>query len=167
MLYLSTIAAIVTASALTTQEAAAAGALVGVALSTILTFYLIWFVLQVIADWKIFTKAGQAGWKSLIPFYNQYVEYGICWKSSIGLIYALSIFIVSWINNSQNISNGMLVLAGVLGILSLVLTIIEAQKLSKAFGKGTGFGILLFLFGPILRMVLGFGSARYVGNQSI
>ena len=28
------------------------------------------YVLIVIGWWKIFTKAGEAGWKSLIPFYN-------------------------------------------------------------------------------------------------
>ena len=45
-----------------------------------------------------------------------------------------------------------------------VLHCIESQKLSRAFGKGTGFGLCLFLFGPIARLVLGFGKARYVGR---
>ena len=43
--------------------------------------------------------------------------------------------------------------------------IIQSLKLAKAFGKGTGFGVCLILFGPIARLVLGFGSARYVGNS--
>ena len=39
------------------------------------------YVLQVIGWWKIFTKAGEAGWKSLIPFYNLYILFKICWES--------------------------------------------------------------------------------------
>ena len=27
-------------------------------------------ILMIVAVWKIFSKAGQAGWKSLIPFYS-------------------------------------------------------------------------------------------------
>ena len=42
----------------------------------------------------------------------------------------------------------------------------QSLRLAKSFGKGTGFGICLILFGPIARMVLGFGSATYVGNRS-
>ena len=40
----------------------------------------------------------------------------------------------------------------------------ESLNLAKAFGKGTGFGVCLILFGPIARIVLGFGSARYIVN---
>ena len=28
-----------------------------------------WWLLQIIANWRIFTKAGEAGWKSIIPIY--------------------------------------------------------------------------------------------------
>ena len=35
------------------------------------------WVLQVIANWKIFTKAGEEGWKSLIPVYSNYVSFKI------------------------------------------------------------------------------------------
>ena len=39
------------------------------------------YVLIVIGWWKIFTKAGEAGWKSLIPFYNGYTISKICWET--------------------------------------------------------------------------------------
>ena len=39
------------------------------------------YVLQIIGWWKIFTKAGEAGWKSLIPLYNLYILYKIRWES--------------------------------------------------------------------------------------
>ena len=31
------------------------------------------YVLLIIGMWKVFEKAGVAGWKSLIPFYNIFV----------------------------------------------------------------------------------------------
>ena len=34
-------------------------------------------VLLVIATWKIFVKVGEKGWKSLIPFYAQYIQFRI------------------------------------------------------------------------------------------
>ena len=168
MLCLSTIAvaAGVIATSLTTEEAAFAGALAGFALSTIIGFFVLWFVLQVIADWKIFTKAGQAGWKCLIPIYNHYVEYDICWKGSYGLLYVLCVCITTWIGNSGNVSTGMSILSAAAGLFALFFSIIEAEKLAKAFGKGIGYGILLFLFGPIMRIILGFGSSTYAGNPS-
>ena len=37
-------------------------------------------VLTVIAWWRLFSKAGQAGWKSVVPVLNVYTLYKICWK---------------------------------------------------------------------------------------
>ena len=34
-------------------------------------------VLTIVALWKMFTKAGEAGWKCLIPIYNVYIMYQI------------------------------------------------------------------------------------------
>ena len=31
---------------------------------------LVIFVIAIVAFWKVFTKAGEAGWKSIIPIYN-------------------------------------------------------------------------------------------------
>ena len=36
-------------------------------------------VLMIVAMWRIFAKAGEAGWKAVIPFYNTYILYKITW----------------------------------------------------------------------------------------
>lgn len=41
--------------------------------------FIIW-ILTVIAKWRIFTKAGLAGWKSIIPIYSDYCTYRIAWN---------------------------------------------------------------------------------------
>ena len=42
-------------------------------LGVIAVILIVWIVIAIIASWKIFTKAGEDGWKCLIPFYNQYI----------------------------------------------------------------------------------------------
>jgi hypothetical protein len=149
----------------TKEQAFTGGTVLGMALGMAVTFGIIIFILQVIADWKIFTKAGVAGWKSLIPFLCDYEEYKLCWKGSLGLVAAICLAFINYVTTRvKSPNNGMVILMGVLGIVALVLSFLHSQRLSRAFGKGAGFGVGLFLLGPIFRLILGFGSARYVGH---
>ena len=160
--------AIALAESTTTQAeqaaAAKAGMFFGMSIGVLLVLMLIWYVLQVVADWKIFEKAGEPGWKSIIPFYNVFVEYDICWSGLCGLLFIAAPIISSFLKTGEGMPAWHGIVVTALGVVTFVLHFIQSVKLSKAFGKGTGFGILLFLFGPICRIVLGFGSARYVGR---
>lgn len=49
---------------------------------------LIWFALTILANWLMFRKAGEAGWKSIIPVYNTYTAYKIAWTPE----YVLDLF---------------------------------------------------------------------------
>ena len=51
------------------------------------TLRLIYYIFYMIANWKIFSKAGEPGWKSLIPFYNVYTEYKLMWKPQLAWTY--------------------------------------------------------------------------------
>ena len=57
------------------EEVLLAGTIAGAALSVISMISIVWFIVEIIGNWKIFTKAGIAGWKSIIPIYSDYVEY--------------------------------------------------------------------------------------------
>ena len=106
-------------------------------------------ILMIVAQWKIFTKAGEAGWKSIIPIYNLVTLFQIIGLSPLLIL----ILLVSWIP--------------IVGPLAcFVLTIIENIKLAQAFGKSTGFAVGLILLGPIFTLMLAFGSAEYVGPQT-
>lgn len=48
-------------------------------------------------------------------------------------------------------------------IISVTLGIVSMVKLGKAFNQSTGFIIGLIFLAPIFEMILGFGSAQYVG----
>ena len=148
----------------TAAKAAVVGGLVALGVGVVFALVIIWYVLQAIADWKIFAKAGEPGWKSLIPFYNVFVEYEICWTGLLGLVF-IAATLVTGLVDTTNASTFVKVLVVVVSILAVVLHLLQSIKLAKSFGKGTGFGLVLFFFGPIGRLILGFGSAQYIGPQ--
>jgi hypothetical protein len=131
----------------------------------IMALPLVWYVLQVIADWKIFTKAGEAGWKSLIPIYNIFVEYQISWSGLYGLLFLVATFITGALRTGENSPTWMTAVVTVAAIAAAVLHFVQSVKLAKSFGKGTFYGVLLFLLGPICRIFLGLGSDEYIGPQ--
>jgi hypothetical protein len=133
-------------------------------LSTLIIGYVVWHILQAVADWKIFSKAGRPGVLAFIPIVNIYVEYGICWSKFMGLIYLVCVGITSYVSGVQEPSSTLTTVSGVASVAALVLHIVQSIKLAKSFGKGVGYGILLILFGPLARLFLGLGDSRYIGR---
>ena len=131
-----------------------------------LIFALVWWILQIIANWNIFTKAGEAGWKSIIPIYGDYVSYKIAWQTSYFWLSFILGIVASYVA-SANLNESMF-LAVIVTLLRIVLTVINIMycvKLSRAFGHGIGFAIGLILLQPIFLLILGFGSDQYYGTD--
>lgn len=104
-------------------------------------FSLIVAIITLVGLWKMFTKAGKPGWACIIPFYSQYCQFEMAW------------------------GNGWLFLLTLIPCVNFVVMIMLYLKMAKAFGQGTGFGIGLIFLTPIFTMILGFGSAKYIGPQ--
>ena len=161
-------------------NAAAAGAAVGASVTMILIFSLVIWIMLIIARWKVFTKAGEAGWKSIIPIYADYVQWRIGWKKT-GLFWAMigcAIVgaILPYVDGSVVVSAAGRAVAGanvgILGIIgivlilvSFVLSLVAMYKLFKSFDKGIGWFIGYIFIAPIMLLVLGFGSSEYQGPQ--
>ena len=125
---------------------------------------LIYYILIIIAYWKIFNKAGEAGWKAIIPLLNVYTMYKIAWDGKMfWTVMGLDI-ISSALARSEN--GALAAIAAILAIGALVIGIMLNFKLAKAFGKGTGFAIGLILLNPIFILILAFGSSRYIRVDS-
>jgi hypothetical protein len=156
-------------STLTKSDAMAVGGVLGGMLATYGILALVICVLLIIAMWKIFVKAGEPGWKSIIPIYNVYI---LC--KIIGLnfwIYVLAIPVGLGILSSIAAGTGSATFVTIVtiatAIYSLYIAIVEAIKLGDAFGKSTAFKVCLFFFTPICYLILGFGKDKYVGKKAI
>ena len=148
-----------TSTSLTQSEALAVGGALGGLLAVYGIVAIAVFVLMIIAWWKIFVKAGEEGWKAIIPIYNVYVFCKIIdinfWIYVLAIPFGLGILIA---------------IVPVLGILtalySLALAIFIAIKLGDAFGKSTGFKVGLFFLPNIFQLILAFGDSKYVGKKA-
>jgi hypothetical protein len=96
-------------------------------------------LLMLIANWKVFTKAGKPGWASIVPIYNTMIMLEIVGKPWW------------WIF--------LLLIPGV----NLIFAIWLLNLLSKSFGQNEGFTIGLLFLPMIFWPVLGFGSSQYQG----
>lgn len=105
-------------------------------------FVLAIVIVGIIAWWKLFSKAGIAGWKCLIPVYNMYC---IC-KMSWG--------------------NGWMFLTFFIPIVNFIFILLTLVKLAHAFGKGVGYILGLLFLTPIFILMLAFGDAEYQGVSS-
>ena len=132
-------------------------------LATISIIAIVYYVLLVIAQWKIFTKAGEAGWKSIIPILNGHVLYRICWKPSMFWICVVAAIFAGIFNSMQNSLAAIIAL--ILYIVVAVISIIQYFKLSKAFVHGVGFAIGLILLNPIFMLNHGLGRSTYAEHN--
>ncbi len=114
-----------------------------------LVFMLVILVLCVVmiaSLWKIFTKAGKPGWAAIVPIYNLVVELEIVGRP----VWWVALFFAS-------------IIPFVGSVVTLVVSIIVANDLSKSFGKSTGFTVLLVLLPFIGYPMLAWGDATYHG----
>lgn len=125
---------------------------------------LILLILLVVAYWKMFTKAGVAGWKSLIPLYNVYIAFKIAWKDQTAFWVWLAASIVY--GPFRDHEDGVGVITIVAGILALVWWMRFCIRQAKSYGKGAGTGIAAFFLPNIMTLYYGFASScTYAGPQ--
>lgn len=131
-----------------------------------LVAFLIYWILQIVAYWSIFKKAGEPGWKSIIPIYCTYVQYKLTWKTSMFWISFLAAIIANVLMQLGGDSLALLAVGVVLEIAAAAIGFVALYKLSRSFGHGVGFAIGLIFLYPIFILILGFGSSQYIGNMS-
>lgn len=108
-------------------------------------------VLQIIGMWKIFTKAGEAGWKSLIPFYNIAIMFKISGMSPYLVFVYLGLFIP--------------IINVFAAIAITIFDLYQKINICKAFKKTTGFTVAMIMVPFIANLILGLGSSQYYGIE--
>lgn len=122
-------------------------------LGTYLVVILVLWALLVVANWKIFTKAGKPGWASLVPFYKTYVEFDAFWgETKYFWFWLVSCFCAA-----------IPVLGWILMVANVVIGIMLNHKKSQAFGHDVGFTLGLFFLPNVFSLILGFNKDKYLG----
>lgn len=99
--------------------------------------YVAFMVFLAVTMWKVYAKAGEPGWASLVPIYNVCVWLKIAGKPMWWVL-------LLWIP-----------------IVGLVLAILAVIEFAKRFGKGGGFAVGLIFLSFIFYPILAFGDAKY------
>ena len=107
--------------------------------TTLTAISVVMYIIFIIAAWNIFEKAGEAGWKAIIPIWNMYILFKITW--GIGLLFLLML----------------------IPIVGTIVGLITSYKLAKVFGHGIGYTLGLIFFPWLFWLILGFGSDEYLG----
>ncbi len=158
----------------------------------VFAIFLIWLILNIVGFWKQFKKAGEKGWKAIVPIYRQYVMYKISWKDDkatlIWLVAYLCQNIAGPIGVRMVLSSGdqattvveyftkiftalmhgniLITIGSIGGFIAAALSTIRNYQQSKAFGHAIGYTVGLIALPTIFNMVIGFDKSEYVGPQA-
>ena len=112
--------------------------------TTIISLISIFLLFLFVGKWATFVKAGEKGWKSLIPIYNTVIILKMVGKP---WWWVLLYFIPG---------------------VGLVIHIMVSHLLSQSFGQGLFYTIGLYFLSPVFYLLIGFKkSIEYVGPEGI
>lgn len=154
-----------------------------------------WGVLPIIGMWLVFEKAGEKGWKAIIPFYNMYTMlklgdkqkyWGLYLAGCIIYIITASVLMIylMWVLIAAIAALGMqdlgwdaiaalgpvaifAGLAALAGYIMMLIGMIQGYAgICKKMNQGAGMVVGLIFLGPIFWMLLGAGK-QYQWEQSV
>ncbi len=114
-----------------------AAALAGMMGTSVLLPVALLVLICIISFWKVFEKAGEAGWTCLIPIYNLFVLVKISGKP---WWWFLLLFVP---------------------VVNIIFSVLMHLALAERFGKSQLFGIGLCFLGVIFFPILAFDKSRY------
>ena len=151
-------------SGMDAAEVALGAGLMGVVATLMMVGAAAWFFISAIGYFKMFKKAGQRGWFAFIPILREYAMFRMSWTMQAFAINIVMLGVCQMAEEAEGVLASIAVI--VCGIAWIVMQVKLVMRVAKAFGKGTGWGILLFFVPFVATMILGFGSAEYQGNPS-
>ena len=149
-------------------------------------FSLVIIVINFVGMWKLFEKAGEDGWKAIIPIYNTLIMSKLaCGNFKLGIAslcltagYFLIMCVTNTINAIATSGDGSLAILSLISLplslvgiaLSLGMAVIGGYFhyiFTKSYGKDTVWCVLSIFFSPIIFLIIGFDkNAKYIGPQN-
>ena len=115
-------------------------------------------IVELVALYKMFKKAGKQGYESLITGHNLFVMFELAGINPIwilGVVFGSVVAIIPVL--------GWIAYPAFLIFIEIWLNI----RLAKAFGKETGFGVLMAFFPFVMYPILAFGDAKYTAPSKV
>jgi hypothetical protein len=110
-------------------------------------------------------KAGEAGWKALIPYYRSYIRFKYSWNTNPFWIFLVSSILFQNLSNIEG-NTVVSIITSVVGIVAIVVGMKLDIRTAKSFGKSAIWGVLLYFLPFIVSYILGLGKAQYIGNTT-
>jgi len=143
----------------TTSNPADVMAILAPMMGAIIVGAIIGYIIAVIPMWKQFTKAGEAGWKALIPIYNTYTAFKLFYKTKMFWAMLIAEFVAGFLTGLVPVLGGI-VSFGV-GIFTFIVLILFYIRKAKSFGHSGGFAVGLILLSIIFEYILAFDGSVY------
>lgn len=130
---------------------------------TAVILFLTYYAALVIAQYKLFQKAGEKGWKALIPFYNIFVSHHLIgmrhtWFILDIIFWALEVVLELVEGTPLWVEETFFSVAIIVTIISEILHII---RVCYCYSKTELFGFGMFLCPPLFSLILAFGKSEY------
>lgn len=139
-------------------------------------------VVQIIATWKLYEKAGEPGWTSIVPvyYYMQQIKiatgsFKLAWiYLGLTAVYIVGCLVMSFAEFIVNSDMADIIL--IASVIICFITIIPICVIAgyiyymfpKSYGKSQLFCILSIFFPQIMVIIMGFDkSTQYVGPKGV
>lgn len=127
------------------------------------------FIVTIVAQWKLFTKAGEAGWKSIVPLYNSYTLIEIAFSKTKNWL-----FIAPMLSFALGLGDGLFningAIVGAILIASSLVNIyvgIEFVKRYASTGMAIGSLFVPFIIYPIIAFSDKYEYTPYTQEQDL
>ena len=140
-----------------------------------------WGIAAIIANVKLFEKAGVEGWKAIIPFYNTIKiseiatgkkTLGILWIAlyAVAIVFYFMQISASILRNSSDYGP-VLIFALLYWLFILGVSVVSCVmyfKFAKAYGKSDLWCVLMIFLSAILIIAMGFDKdLKYIGPNGV
>lgn len=128
---------------------------------------IIWNIPIILGDFFVLRKAGEQGFKALIPFYGDYVKTNLIWDKKAYIMLIVTSLGGALLSAAWPEQTAVVWISTALSVFYLFFRLAYQIKLAFAFGKGMLFALGLFIAEPIFGLILGLDRSAYLGKDRI
>lgn len=121
-------------------------------------------LLLLVSEWRVLEKAGEKGWKTLIPFYNIYISHHVMGMAHIWFILEIIVWPIELLLEILDpVPDWLEIGFGIpTAIITIISMIVHANCMGKCFGKSRLYRLGLLLLPEVCLPMIAFGKSKYI-----